>query len=107
MESALEEYAGKPVGMEIRRAAEMQAVLDNNPFPDFASDRTVAIFLDIPAAPDAVTGLRDEQLRPGKRELGVHYGSGMARSKLRTPAARNGTARNLNTVATLAAMAAA
>ncbi len=110
LESALEKYAGKPVGVAIRAAAEMQAVLDDNPFPGLAPDRTVAIFLDAPPAPDAlngVTGLQDERIHPGVREIYVHYGSGMARSKLRIPAARNGTARNLNTVARLAEMAAA
>lgn len=109
LESALEQYAGKPVGVTIRTAAEMGAVLANNPFPDLAPDRTVAIFLDAPPAPGAlerVTGLRDEQLRLGKREIYVHYASGIGRSKLKIPAARDGTARNINTVAKLAGMAA-
>jgi uncharacterized protein (DUF1697 family) len=38
----------------------------------------------------------------GKREIYIHYGSGMARSKLRIPAAAAGTARNMNTIAKLA-----
>ncbi|HKB59765.1 MAG TPA: DUF1697 domain-containing protein [Gallionellaceae bacterium] len=111
LESALEKYAGKPVGVAIRAAAEMQAVLDSNPFSDLARDRTVAIFLDAAPAPDAldgVTGLQGERIELGTREIYVHYGSGMGmgRSKLRIPAARNGTARNINTVAKLAEMAA-
>jgi uncharacterized protein (DUF1697 family) len=36
----------------------------------------------------------------------VHYGDGMGTSKLVLPAAKTGTARNMNTVATLAKMAA-
>jgi uncharacterized protein (DUF1697 family) len=51
-------------------------------------------------------GLQGEALRLGLREIYVHYGAGMARSKLRIPAAAAGTARNMNTVARLAAMAA-
>ena len=43
----------------------------------------------------------------GVREIYVHYGDGMADSKLKIPAAKTGTARNLNTVAKLAEMAAA
>jgi uncharacterized protein (DUF1697 family) len=42
----------------------------------------------------------------GAREIYVRYPSGMGRSKLRIPAAKSGTARNMNTVAKLAAMAA-
>jgi uncharacterized protein (DUF1697 family) len=45
-------------------------------------------------------------MRLGKREIYVHYPSGMGRSKLRIPAAKAGTARNMNTVARLAEMAA-
>jgi uncharacterized protein (DUF1697 family) len=40
----------------------------------------------------------------GTREIYVYYPSGMGQSKLRIPAARYGTARNLNTVAKLVAM---
>jgi uncharacterized protein (DUF1697 family) len=69
----------------------------------------VAIFLDeatSPAVLDDVTGRADdEELRLGRREIYVRY-VGMAASKLRIPAAKKGTARNVNTVAKLAAMAA-
>ena len=43
----------------------------------------------------------------GKREIYVHYGDGMADSRLRIPAAKTGTARNINTIAKLAEMASA
>jgi hypothetical protein len=48
LERALETYAGKPVGVVIRTAAELAAVLDANPFKSAAANRTVAIFLDAP-----------------------------------------------------------
>lgn len=108
LERALEAYAGKPVGVAIRTGAEMAAVLAANPFPDAAPNRTVAIFLDRPPPADAIasaSGIADERLALGLREIYVHYGSGMARSKLRIPAARDGTARNMNTIATLTAWA--
>jgi uncharacterized protein (DUF1697 family) len=38
----------------------------------------------------------------GAREIFVHYPSGQGSSKLKIAAAREGTARNMNTVATLA-----
>jgi uncharacterized protein (DUF1697 family) len=105
LERALETYAGKPVGVLIRTAAELAAVLDANPFKSAAPNRTVAIFLD--AAPPAdmssgVSGQRTEEIAPGVREIYVHYADGIANSKLKIAAAKNGTARNMNTVATLA-----
>jgi uncharacterized protein (DUF1697 family) len=44
-------------------------------------------------------------MRLGKREIYVHYPTGMGRSKLRIPAAKTGTARNMNTVAKLVELA--
>ena len=42
----------------------------------------------------------------GVREIYVHYPAGIGASKLKIPAARNGTARNLNTISRLSEMAA-
>jgi uncharacterized protein (DUF1697 family) len=109
LEAKLEAYAGKKVGVLVRTPAEMKAVLAANPFPEMAPNRTVAIFLDAAPPPDAletVTGANGEELRLGRREIYVHYGDGMADSKLKIPAAAAGTARNMNTIARLAEMAA-
>ena len=109
LEARLEAYAGKPVGVLVRSAAEMQAVLNDNPFPRTPPNRTVAVFLDNPPPTDAlaaVKGRKDEQIGLGRREIYIHYGDGMAQSKLVVPAAKTGTARNMNTVAALAKMAA-
>ena len=108
LEAELQAYAGKPVGMIVRTAAEMSKVLANNPFTDRSASRTVAIFLDHALSPDAlkdVKGQANEELRLGAREIYVHYPEGIGRSKLRIPAAGGGTARNMNTIAKLAAMA--
>lgn len=108
LEAMLAAYAGKPVGVLARTAAEMAQILAVNPFPDAAPNRTVAIFLDHPPPVDALDGAkgrRDEEMRLGWREIYVHYGDGMADSKLVIPAAKAGTARNMNTVAKLAEMA--
>ncbi|MBV8474166.1 MAG: hypothetical protein JO234_12180, partial [Hyphomicrobiales bacterium] len=53
-----------------------------------------------------LSGRTDEEVRLGKREIYVAYGAGIARSKLKIPAAANGTARNINTIAKLAELAA-
>jgi uncharacterized protein (DUF1697 family) len=109
LEKRLHAYAGAPVGVLARSAAEMAEVLANNPFPKMAPNRTVAIFLDKPPSKDALAGIRgqkDEEIKLGRREIYVHYGDGMGTSKLVIPAAKAGTARNMNTIATLAKMAA-
>jgi uncharacterized protein (DUF1697 family) len=109
LEKQLAAYAGKPVGVLIRSAAEMAQVASDNPFPKAAPNRTMAVFLDRAPPADTlahVRGQKDEQFKLGRREIYVHYGAGMAKSKLVVPAARLGTARNMNTVATLAKMAA-
>ena len=109
LEARLEAYAGKPVGVLVRSAAQMQAVLTDNPFPNAPVNRVVAVFLDAAPAADtvaAVRGQKNEQIGLGRREIYIHYGDGIAKSKLEVPAAKTGTARNMNTVATLAKMAA-
>ena len=110
LQKRLHAYAGKPVGVMVRSAAEMAAVHAANPFPTAAPNRTVAIFLAEAPAADAVSAIRgrkNEELRLGKREIYIHYGDGMADTKLVIPAAAEGSARNLNTIAKLAEMAAA
>ena len=109
LERALAAYAGKPVGAMVRTAAEMAAVLAGNPFAAMPANLCVAIFLDEPAPADAlqhVSGQAHEQLRLGLREIYGYYPAGQGESKLKIPAAKNGTARNMNTVAKLAEMAA-
>jgi uncharacterized protein (DUF1697 family) len=108
LEAKLNSYAGKEVGVIIRDAAEMEAVLANNPFPHAAPNRTVAIFLDDSPPTDTLqkmTGCKNEEIVFGLREIYVHYGDGMADSKLRIPAAKSGTARNINTITKLVEMA--
>lgn len=103
----LQEYAGKPVGVVVRTAEQIRAVLAANPFPDAPGNRVSVTFLPGPAPRDALEGARnaaDEQMVLGEQEVFVHYPSGMASSRLRIPAAEGGTARNINTVAKLAAM---
>ena len=109
LEKRLEAYAKKPVGVLVRTAAEMAQVLADNPFPKAAPNRTMAVLLDRAPPADTLAGVRgqrSEQIRLGRREIYIHYGEGMGTSKLVVPAAQAGTARNMNTVATLARMAA-
>jgi uncharacterized protein (DUF1697 family) len=108
LEARLEEYAGKPVRVLVRTRAEMAAVLKANPFPKAVANRTVAVFLDDPPPADTIdfiAGRKGEGVELGLREIYVDYGDRMAGSKLKIPAAKTGTARNMNTVARLIELA--
>lgn len=104
LEAALDAHVGKPVGVVMRTAAEVRAVLDANPFPDAPPNRVLVTLLN-DALPDdwqsTVRNQRGEKLVAAKRALYVHYVEGQGSSKLRVPAAEAGTARNLNTLRAL------
>jgi len=105
LEKCLASYAGKPVEVLVRTGPEMAAILAKNPFKSRAPNATVAIFLDECPPKDTlktITGQAEEEVALGTREIYVHYGAGMGRSKLKIPAAKQGTARSMNTVAKLA-----
>ena len=109
LEDALAAYAGKPVGVLVRTAAEMAEVLAGNPFPGRPAEpdrghlpgRTTA--RRYPGA-DFGRGRRGGPARTARdlRQLWPEYGPFQAED----PDARAGTARNINTVARLAGMAA-
>jgi len=80
--------------------AEMQAIHKANPFPKSNQSGAVAIFLDEAPRPDelkSISGRTVEQIKLASGEIYVDYCGTLANSKLRIPAARLGTARNLNT----------
>ncbi len=108
LEAGLQVHMGRPTGVLLRTRAELAGVLADNPFPQTPGDRVMALFLTGAATQamlEEISGLgADEELCLGCREIYVRYGSGMAATKLRIPAAGAGTARNLNTVAKLVAM---
>jgi uncharacterized protein (DUF1697 family) len=108
LEAALTKHMGKPVGVMVRTAKEMAVVAEANPFADEPGNKVVAIFLDEAppkGAAEQAKNVVDERMALGVREIYVHYPSGQGRSKLRIPAAANGTARNMNTVTKLAELA--
>ena len=109
LESALSKRMGRPVGVLVRTAPEMAAVLAANPFHQNHNSHVMAIFLDTAPAADAITTLKNqtkEELRLGLREIYVYYPDGQGQSRLVIPALKHGTARNMNTIAKLAQMAA-
>jgi uncharacterized protein (DUF1697 family) len=110
LEKRLQEHMGKPVSVIIRTAAEMADVLKRNPFSREPGNRVAVLFTDAPLPTDpstGITGQKTEQVALGKRELFIFYLDGMGTSRLRLPAEKYGTSRNINTVAKLTEMAAA
>ena len=108
LEKAVAAHMGKPVGVMVRTAREMEAVTAANPFASQPGNRVVAIFLDSAPHRDAAAQAKNvagERMALGTREIYVHYPNGQGVSKLRIPAAAAGTARNMNTVAKLADLA--
>ncbi|ARM87551.1 hypothetical protein RHEC894_CH01213 [Rhizobium sp. CIAT894] len=109
LDAALGQKMGKRPGVTVRTRKELTAIAANAPFPDakpnfllvyFLPEKPPADALDKMVAPDG------EEVKLGTREIYVHYPSGSGRSKLKLPALKPGTSRNLNTVRKLADMAA-
>jgi len=107
LEARLADYAGNPVPVMIRDADEMAAILADDPFPDAPGNQSVVIFLDAPPDAPALADARHvqgERMQLGRREIYVHYVNGQGASRLRIPAADQGTARNMNTLRKLTKM---
>jgi uncharacterized protein (DUF1697 family) len=111
LEAALAKKLGKPVLVLVRTVPELRDLLERNPFPDAPPNRVLVHLLDRkPGAADAkkveawpIPG-REEVVLDG-REVFLHYPDGQGRSKLKIPFAEAGTARNLNTLRAVLALA--
>ena len=101
----VEDYFGKPVKVLVRSAAEMAEAAEANPFPDDRPAGVMANFIDeepVLAMLDEARDVRGERMALGPRLIYVSYGQGIADSKLKLPALKQGTARNMNSVAKMA-----
>jgi uncharacterized protein (DUF1697 family) len=109
LEHELQRHMGKQVRVMLRTAEEMDAAVRANPFTDAPGNRVQAFFMNEPPPADLLSTVRnadDERIAAGPREVFVAYGErGIGKSRLRIPAAEQGTARNMNTVARLAELA--
>ena len=109
LEARLRAHLSKDVKVMMRSAGEMAAVADANPFGDAAGSNVQVFFLNEPPPSDLLASVRnqdDERVAAGLREVYVAYGKkGIGRSRLKIPGADAGTARNMNTVASLAELA--
>jgi uncharacterized protein (DUF1697 family) len=108
LEARLERHLGRPVLTVTRTRSELARIVHANPFPDADPAKTVVIFLNAPAAadlPKGASGVGRETIVASGREIYVHYPDGIGRSKLKIPAASDGTARNINTLTSLLTIA--
>lgn len=110
LEKALAERMGKAPGVLLRSRRELEAVAAKAPFPDAKPNFLLVTFLPEPPSADALDKLvapDGEEVKIDGREIYIYYPNGSGRSKLKLPALKSGTARNLNTVRKLAELAAA
>ncbi len=101
----VEAFFGKPVPLFVRSAAEMAEVAAGNPFTDDKPSRVMAHFMAEPPTAAMLEEARDvvgERMALGPRMIYVSYGEGIGKTRLKLPAVRHGTARNLNSVARMA-----
>ncbi len=108
LDAALGDRLGKAPGVFLRTPAELRAVLDGNPFAAMARERVLVSFFGEPPGDDALHGFLapdGEEAVVRGREIYVHYPIGSGRSKIKLPALKAGTSRNINTVARLAELA--
>lgn len=106
LEKALTARMGKRAEVIVRTGEELRAVLNENPFPHAEPAKVGILFLSDGTARELMPGVDapgGEEVRPGTREIYIHFPDGMGRSKLKIPGA-NGTMRNINTLGKLAAM---
>jgi uncharacterized protein (DUF1697 family) len=105
--AGVEAFFGKPVPVFVRSAAEMAEVAAGNPFTDDKPSRVMAHFIAEAPTPAMLAEARDvvgERMALGPRMIYVSYGEGIGKSRLKLPAVKNGTARNLNSVARMAGL---
>jgi len=105
LEAKLESYFGKPVPAFVRNAKEMAEIVAHNPFTDDKPSRVMAHFIGdepVQAMLDEARDVQGERLALGPRLIYVSYGEGIGKTKLKLPAVKQGTARNMNSVARMA-----
>ena len=105
IEEKLADYFGKPVPAFVRSPREMAETVRQNPFADDKASRVMAHFIKEEPAREMLAEARDvqgERMALGPRLIYVSYGDGISKTKLKLPAVKKGTARNMNSVARMA-----
>lgn len=109
LDDALGKTLGKRPGVMVRSRKELDDIIAHAPFPEAKPNFLLVYFLPEAAPKDALDKMvapDGEEAKLAGREIYVHYPNGSGRSKLKLPALKAGTSRNLNTVRKLADLAA-
>lgn len=109
LDDALGKKIGKRPGVMVRSRKELDGIITNAPFSEAKPNFLLVYFLPEAAPKDALDKMLapdGEEAKLAGREIYVHYPIGSGRSKLKLPALKAGTSRNLNTVRKLAGLAA-
>jgi uncharacterized protein (DUF1697 family) len=104
---AVEAFFKKPVPVFVRSAPDMAELAAGNPFTDDKPSRVMAHVIDEPPTSAMLAEARDlngERLALGHRAIYISYGDGIGSTRLKLPAVKLGTARNMNSVIKLAAL---
>ncbi len=107
LQQHIDEHFGRPTPTFVRSAAEMGEAVAGNPFGDDKPSRVMAHFIAEPPRQAMIDEARDvagERLALGPRLIYVSYGEGIGKTKLKLPSVKLGTARNMNSVAKMAAL---
>jgi len=110
LDEALGKTMGKRPGVMVRSRKELDKLAADAPFPKAKPNFLLVYFLPEKPPGDALEKMvapDGEEAKLAGREIYLHYPNGSGRSKLKLPALKTGTSRNLNTVRKLAEMAAA
>ena len=105
VEEKLAGHFGKLFPVYVRNAKEMAEAVKRNSFPEDKPSTVMAHFIDDEPSQAMIDEARDvqgERLALGPRLIYIAYGGGIASSKLKMPALRQGTARNMNSVGKIA-----
>jgi uncharacterized protein (DUF1697 family) len=103
----VDDYFGKPARVYVRSADEMAEAVADNPFSDDKPSLVMAHFIDekpVKAMLEEARDVQGERMALGPRLIYVSYGDGIGKTKLKLPAVKQGTARNMNSVAKIAAL---
>jgi len=109
LDEALAKIMGKAPGVMVRSREQLEKIAESNPFPAAKPNYLMVNFLPEASPADALEKLvapDGEEVHVAGCEIYVHYPNGSGRSKLKLPALKHATSRNLNTVRKLAELAA-
>lgn len=105
LEEKVADYFAKPFPVYVRSAKEMAEAVARDPFPGDNPSSRFAYFIDetpVQAMLDEARDVQGERMALGPRCIYVSYGDGIGKTKLKLPAVKRGTARNMNSVARMA-----